>query len=119
MNPLDRGVDEVDAAFERRFAKIAMEPDRDAVKEFLGEGEVDEQLAHRVLGFFDDVNRRARQNPLAALGHTFFMNITDEADLKKLWRHQLRFLFEKAYQLNPAELGEVEKGWQRVCRGGS
>lgn len=28
MNPFDRGVDEVDAAFERRFAKISMEPDR-------------------------------------------------------------------------------------------
>lgn len=116
MNPLDRGVDEVDAAFERRFAKIAMEPDRNAVEQSLADGGVDDGLSRRVLGFFDDANRRARQNPFAALGHTFFMNITSEADLKKLWKHQLRFLFEKAYRLNPAEFEEIEKGWQRVWR---
>lgn len=33
MNPFDRGVGEVDAAFERRFAKLSMEPDKDLLDE--------------------------------------------------------------------------------------
>jgi 5-methylcytosine-specific restriction protein B len=32
MNPFDRGVDEVDAAFERRFAKVRMEPKLEQVR---------------------------------------------------------------------------------------
>ncbi|HVD41471.1 MAG TPA: AAA family ATPase [Solirubrobacterales bacterium] len=116
MNPRDRGVDEVDAAFERRFAKIAMEPDRAIAEQFLEEGGLDEDLRRRVLGFFDDANRRAKKNSLAALGHTFFIDLADKTDLESLWEHQLRFLFEKAYRLNPAELEEIEKIWQRIFR---
>ena len=44
MNPLDRGVDEVDAAFERRFAKIAMDPDPAILVEFLDRAGVEETL---------------------------------------------------------------------------
>jgi 5-methylcytosine-specific restriction protein B len=119
MNPLDRGVDEIDAAFERRFAKIAMDPDRDLAEQFLEEGGLDETRRRRVLGFFDDANRRAQQNPLAALGHTSFIDIEDDADLESLWKHELRFHFEKAYRLNPTELKEIEASWQRIFRDGS
>src|SRR5680860_20370 len=44
MNPLDRGVDDVDAAFERRFAKVAMEPDATIVEEFLDRNNVSDTL---------------------------------------------------------------------------
>jgi 5-methylcytosine-specific restriction protein B len=116
MNPLDRGVDEVDAAFERRFAKIAMDPDVSVVEEFLRENEVDEELRRRIVSFFRKTNDRARQNPLASVGHTFFMNVTDAASLRQLWKHQLRFLFEKAYRLNLAVFEEIEGDWQDIYR---
>ena len=44
MNPFDRGVDEVDAAFERRFAKISMDPDKDLLDEILIDNGMDETL---------------------------------------------------------------------------
>ena len=116
MNPLDRGVDEVDAAFERRFAKIAMEPEASVVERFLDRNGVDDRLRKRILAFFGKANARARQNPLAAIGHTFFMEVTDKASLERLWNHQLRFLFEKAYRLNPAGLDEIEEDWRRIYR---
>ncbi len=116
MNPLDRGVDEVDAAFERRFAKIAMEPDRDLVAQFLEANDVEEERATGILDFFDFVNQRARQNPLTALGHTSFLEVTDEPSMEKLWRHQLRFHFEKAYRLNPQEFEEIEERWHDLYR---
>lgn len=116
MNPLDRGVDEVDAAFERRFAKIAMDPDPAVVEEFLDENGVDDDLRKRIVSAFNKTNGRARQNPLAAVGHTYFLNVTDATDLERLWRHQLRFLFEKAYRLNPSGFDEVKEDWERLYR---
>lgn len=44
MNPFDRGVDEVDSAFERRFAKVSMDPDREFLEGILGHNGMDEAL---------------------------------------------------------------------------
>jgi 5-methylcytosine-specific restriction protein B len=114
MNPLDRGVDEVDAAFERRFAKIAMDPDAGLVAEFLDGNGVEDPLRKRILAFFTKVNANAKRNPLSAVGHTFFMDVYDEASLQRLWDYQLRFLFEKAYRLDPDGFAEIEADWKRI-----
>jgi 5-methylcytosine-specific restriction enzyme B len=116
MNPLDRGVDEVDAAFERRFAKIAMEPDEQLLASILAEAGMPAGLAERVRDFFRMVNSMAGLNPLAAIGHTFFVDMRDESDLRRLWEHQLRFLFRKAYRLDPDGYAEVERAWARLFR---
>jgi 5-methylcytosine-specific restriction protein B len=114
MNPLDRGVDEVDAAFERRFARIAMEPDPAILAEFLQRAGVDETLQRRLRAFFGKVNAQAKRTPLSAVGHTFFIDVEDEASLQRVWDYQLRFLFEKAYRLDPDGLAEVEADWRRI-----
>jgi len=119
MNPLDRGVDEVDAAFERRWAKIAMDPDVGLVAQFLDRNGVTDPLRRRILAFFSKVNAQARTNPLGAVGHTYFMDVSDEASLQRLWDYQLRFLFEKAYRLNPDAFAEVEADWARMFRDAS
>jgi 5-methylcytosine-specific restriction protein B len=116
MNPLDRGVDEVDAAFERRFAKIAMEPDAEIVERFLDEQGITDPRRQHLLTFFHKANGRARQNPLAAIGHTFFMEVEDETSLEQLWEHQLRFLFEKAYRLDRESFEEVKVDWEKIYR---
>lgn len=113
MNPLDRGVDEVDAAFERRFAKIAMEPDPDLLESFLTEAGMDADLREQVRAFFEWVNRPGA-TAYGGLGHTFFLNISDEGGLRRLWDHQLRFLFEKAFQLDPEGYAEVERRWWEI-----
>jgi 5-methylcytosine-specific restriction protein B len=114
MNPLDRGVDDVDAAFERRFAKIAMEPDERILDALLETNGADDALRERILNFFRYANGAARQTPLAAVGHTFFTDVGSEHDLERLWRHQLQFLFRKAYRLNPRGLTDVEKRWDEL-----
>jgi 5-methylcytosine-specific restriction protein B len=114
MNPFDRGIDEVDAAFERRFARIAMEPDRVILDELLASNDVAEPLRRRIRGFFDFVNARAQTNPQGAIGHTYFRDIRDVQTLVSLWDHQLRFVIEKAYRLDPATRAEIEAGWMRV-----
>jgi 5-methylcytosine-specific restriction protein B len=114
MNPLDRGVDEVDAAFERRFAKIAMEPDDRRLASFLTEAGMAPALADRVREFFRTVNAKAGFNPMAAIGHTFFVDIHDESDLTRLWEYQLRFLLRKAYRLDPDGYDDAVRAWAKL-----
>ena len=91
MNPFDRGVDEVDAAFERRFARIAMDPDRNILQSFLDGNEVQDPLRREIVRLFEMMNSRARSNPQAAVGHTFFTDVRDVASFASVWNHQLGF----------------------------
>lgn len=114
MNPLDRGVDEVDAALERRFAKYALDPDSEAVLRFLTDAGMEEGLRNRVISFFNRVNHRNTGNPFAALGHTYFVGVSDEVGLRRLWEHQLRFHFDGAYRLDAAGRSAIDRLWDDV-----
>jgi 5-methylcytosine-specific restriction enzyme B len=114
MNPLDRGVDEVDAAFERRFGKIAFRPDEGILRQFLDGNGVTDPLRGRILNFFRANRGRSRNNPYAQIGQTYFLNVRSEDDLRRLWDHQLSFVFEKAYRLDPDGFAGVEREWTRL-----
>ena len=116
MNQLDRGVDDVDAAFERRFGKIAMDPDPVTLNALLEDAGMSQQLRQRVLAFFASVNGKSSDAPQTAIGHTFFQGISSEEDLRVLWDHQLRFFFAKAYRLDPRGYEEVDRGWKGLFR---
>lgn len=114
MNPNDRGVDEVDAAFERRFARVAMDPSPDILEGMLEANGMPADLSRRLIGFFRSVNGQARTNPTMAIGHTYFAACQSTADLQRVWDHQLRFVFERAFRLNPAGLRDVEGNWAKT-----
>lgn len=114
MNPQDRGVDEVDAAFERRFAKIGMEPDAALLRTILGTNGVDQGLIDRVELWFKRVNGQAKKNPMAAVGHAYFVNVVDEPSLQELWDYQLKFLVERAFRLDQETGDGIAAGWARV-----
>ena len=116
MNPNDRGVDEVDAAFERRFARVAMEPDPEILAAMLTANQMEEGLARRLIGFFRLVNGQARTNPTMAIGHTYFADSATVEDLQRVWDHQLRFVFERAFRLNRPGLQEIENRWAQTLR---
>lgn len=114
MNPLDRGVDEVDAAFERRFAKIAMEPSEVALRNVLARNEVEEGLVESVVTFFKALQGKARRNPHAAVGHTFFMDVKTIEDVLDVWKYQLRFLIERAHRLDPDAGADIKVLFERL-----
>jgi 5-methylcytosine-specific restriction protein B len=114
MNPTDRGVDEVDAAFERRFAKIAMEPSAEILRLTLDKNGVSEYLRDRIIVFFRRANALSLVNPQAAIGHTYFNDVRDAASLQSLWDHQLRFLVEKSHQLDRETQEELEAAFEQV-----
>lgn len=116
MNPLDRGVDEVDAALERRFAKISLDPDPELLSAFVVEAGMPAPLRERLIEFFSMVNARSQRNnnPFAALGHTYFHGVADEDGLRRVWEHQLKFHFVKAFRLEPDGRAQVFAAWDRV-----
>ena len=116
MNSLDRGVDEVDAALDRRLAKIAFDPDDGILSRFLAEAGMPDDLQDRVVRFFRAVNSKSRANPYVALGHTYFIGVANEDDLRRLWEHQLRFHFDKAFRLDPEGRAEIDQLWNGVLR---
>ncbi|MGW3545661.1 McrB family protein [Nocardia niigatensis] len=117
MNPYDRGVDDVDAAFGRRFAKIAMEPSTEILRTLLIRGGVEVELQNRIITFFEGVRRRSVVNPAVAIGHTYFNDVQDLASLERVWRNQLRFIVESAYRNDPATRKQIESEWRQVVGG--
>jgi hypothetical protein len=112
MNPMDKGVDEVDAALERRFAKIAMDPNADMLRQYLEGTGMEEGLRNRLVGFFSSLN--ANKNQMARLGHAYFYRVEDEEGLKRLWQNQLYFFFEKAFRLDTEGFQEIVNRWNRI-----
>ncbi len=114
MNPFDRGVDEVDAAFERRFAKIAMEPDRGLLEEILTDNGMEEALRARVVGWFSRINGHANRNPAAAVGHAYFSTASDDLSLADIWNYQLKYLVERAFRRDENTRADLAAAWTRI-----
>jgi 5-methylcytosine-specific restriction protein B len=115
MNPLDRGVDEVDIAFERRFAKIGMDPDPVLLRQFLESNGIEENLTDRVVRFFEIL--RHHENPYCRIGHAYFRGVRDPEGLDRLWRYQLRFALLKATRPDVSAFERLEAEWNRLVFG--
>lgn len=112
MNSFDRGVEEVDAAFDRRMAKIEMLPDAQVAERFLGDAGMADDLKAKVLDFFRGLQRLPERH--ARIGHTYFIGLKNEEDLRRRWRLQLVHVLRKAYLLSPEGFNRVEASWQRI-----
>jgi 5-methylcytosine-specific restriction protein B len=117
MNPLDRGVDDVDAAFERRFAKIEMPPDVESLRQILTTNGVDENLGNRLVAWFAKTNARAKKNPTASVGHAYFSSVVDAPTLRDVWDYQLHYLIDRAFKYDEATHKEVVNGWNKILAG--
>lgn len=111
MNVFDRGVDEVDAAFERRFARIDMTPSVARLSSILGGNGMEANLMARVVKFFNWLQNNG--DARAKVGHAYFIHAVDLASLNRLWNHSLKFVFEKAYLFNEDGLKSVTAAWNR------
>lgn len=106
MNPEDRSVDEIDAAMERRWAKIELKPDPNKVRDFLQGNEAPNELIAPIMTFFV-----AMQN-FVEVGHAFFKTVHDVESLERLWDTQLKFVVSKRFRFEPETLDEVKGLWE-------
>lgn len=112
MNPWDRGVDELDLAFERRFAKIRFDPDPDRLRARLRISDLSDERQQRVEQFFNMLARHP--NKLCRLGHAYFMKANTDESLRRLWDHQLAFHFERVLKNDDDQLEAIRAAWARV-----
>jgi 5-methylcytosine-specific restriction protein B len=112
MNARDKSVTEIDDAFDRRLAKIPLEPDADILRALLEASAMPEPLRERVVGFFEWVNQRHYP-----LGHTFFRLASDTDSLRRLWDYQLRFVFEKAFRFEPDVVKTIREKYAEIVLG--
>ncbi len=107
MNPDDRSVDEIDAAMERRWAKVRIPPNADKLREFLANNKMPGPAIGAVVEFFLEL-----QNHID-IGHAFFRTVKDGASLQRLWTSQLDFTMRKRFRFDAETQKVVEALWQK------
>ncbi|MET3781117.1 MoxR-like ATPase [Brevundimonas sp. 1080] len=105
MNPDDRSVDEIDAAMDRRWAKIMLQPSSTKVNDFLVANATPDKVRAPAMELF------ARLQDHLDVGHAFFRNVRDADSLERLWTTQLKFLVKKRFRFDPGALQEIEALW--------
>jgi 5-methylcytosine-specific restriction enzyme B len=109
MNSRDKAVLEIDDAFDRRLAKIPMNPEPKTLEQFLVANRMEQSLGVRVLAFFKWVNEA-----YYPLGHTFFLTARDQDSLRQIWDNQLSFVFQKAFPYEPATVEEIKQKYTAI-----
>jgi len=105
MNPEDRSVDEIDAAMERRWAKVRIQPSSDRLRDFLRYNGMIGSSYGPVIEFFDELQKHIE------LGHAFFKTVRDAASLQRLWDTQLEFAIKKRFRFDQAMQQTIEALW--------
>lgn len=112
MNPWDRGVDDLDAALERRFAFVMMPPLESALRDLLIDNGLDPAVIDRVVDFFNYL--QGLNNNRCHLGHGFFVHAHDTGSLERLWDLQLAYVLRRACRDDEGAFTQIKQRWQAV-----
>jgi 5-methylcytosine-specific restriction enzyme B len=108
MNPEDRSVDEMDAAMERRWAKVELKPSAAKANDFLKENGVPADLRGPIVEFFQSLQE------MTPVGHAFFRRIADVGGLARLWESQLVHLLRKQHRYAPEIVGRAQTRFEAL-----
>lgn len=106
MNPEDRSVDELDAAMERRWAKVHLDPDPKLVNQFLKDNAMNRPSRRPVVEFFQALQEHS------SIGHAYFRGVRDIPSLKRLWDNQLVHVLRKQHRYSPDILERTQAQFQ-------
>lgn len=107
MNPIDRGADDVDIAFGRRFATIEMEPSDELLRARLVENGLEDALRDRLIAWFINANATCKQLSIPGIGHAYFWNVKDANSLEKTWKWQVKTYIQRSFGMNERERDQV------------
>jgi 5-methylcytosine-specific restriction protein B len=111
MNPEDRSVDEIDAAMERRWAKVGLKPDVRKLRDFLTKNGAPAAMLEPVIDFFNNLQKHME------IGHAFFRTVKDPQSVARLWNNQLQYVVRKRFRFDADTQREIEGLW-KVCEAG-
>jgi hypothetical protein len=110
MNPYDRSITELDDALDRRFDRIALNPDVNILRSLLMSAKAEGPLIEKIILFFKKANESAPHG----LGHAFFKGMRSEGDLIRLWNHNLRFVFEKMFRFDMDKYQDIRTAFAEM-----
>jgi MoxR-like ATPase len=104
MNPYDRSITQLDAAFVRRFDHVEVPPSPEAVAEFLEvAGTFTSAQVARVVKWFDVL----QQLLPFGIGHTYFKDVKQPEHLRTIWRYRMKQACEAALEFEPRNRDNV------------
>lgn len=111
MNPHDRSVSYVDAAFVRRFDHIEMLPLSEVVEGFLyaGGGFSPEQVSEVVTWF-----NNAQGLVPYGLGHSFFSGVKDVDHLRLVWEYRIKPTAATAIEVEEGRFQDFVRSWDAL-----
>ena len=113
MNPYDRSVAQVDAAFVRRFDQIEISPSREVAEELLerGGGLTPSQV-EQIGNWFGTVQERV---PFG-VGHSYFVGVQSVEDLKLVWRHRMKPAADQAIEFNDVAIDGLAESFEALVQ---
>jgi 5-methylcytosine-specific restriction endonuclease McrBC GTP-binding regulatory subunit McrB len=112
MNPHDRSVSHIDAAFVRRFDHIEIEPSRESLETMLEPKGFSAEQINIIANWFDAVQKML---PIG-LGHAVFSDVADVDSLRTIWRYRIRPTGEALMELNAAMKENFAKSFEAMMR---
>ena len=116
MNPVDRGADEVDVAFGRRFGTIEMNPSPDILQQRLQENGLDAQLLGPLMNWFSELNTTCIKSNLPGLGQAFFWNVHDSESLRRAWKYQILPHLKKVFQFDVNSFRKFQNDFDNIFK---
>lgn len=112
MNPHDRSITPLDMALLRRFDHIEIPPNGETATDFLVKAGMSVNHAALVANWFGTL-----QGLLPfGIGHTFFLNVSDEGKLGLVWRYRILPFCELILEYEPQRLSDVKQSYEALER---
>jgi len=112
MNPYDRSIAHVDAAFIRRFDHIEIEPSREVLEGMLDGTDFNAEQIETIAKWFDE----AQKMLAIGLGHGMFTDVRDVDTLKTIWRYRIRPTADALLESNIDRRADFANSFQAMIR---
>ena len=113
MNPHDRSIAQVDAAFVRRFDQVEILPSREVAEELLeAAGGLARSQIDDIGNWFEGVQAMV---PFG-VGHSYFVGVRSIEDLKLVWRHRMKPAADQAIELDDERPGGLSASFEALVR---
>lgn len=113
LNPYDRSVSHIDAAFTRRFDHIQILPSREVLESRL---ENHGRLASDQVVMIGDWFENAQSMFEFGLGHALFNDARDIDTLKLVWRHRITPMVNTLLELEPSKREGLTASFEALLR---
>lgn len=112
MNPQDRSVTHIDAAFIRRFDHIEIEPSAEVVRSMIDGGAFTPEQVEHIADWFG----KAQKMLPIGLGHSFFKGVHDIDRLKLVWRYRIKPTANTILEYDPSRRTDFERSFETLIR---